>query len=220
MSDPVIVEEGIEIEASQDELLLQEAAESIQDTTPDIEVYESEESIVEEGVEEEITEQEVEAADFELTIVEPETVESGVEIPIEIETSDKTQADDIIAAEADQVSDEPISSSAAVSDAESSRNSGTDEIVRSGTTQAVNIETCDSETSYFYDYIKEYLEASTYTIDDLYRQSEELNQNLIVLNDNLVVKSQNESLYFKYMIGGTFAIFGAFLIYAAFSKFS
>lgn len=47
---------------------------------------------------------------------------------------------------------------------------------------------------------------------------DEMNDTLLIMNQNVVVASQNESKKFDLLIGFVIAIFGAFLVYVAFSK--
>lgn len=99
-------------------------------------------------------------------------------------------------------------------------NNNTNVLIRTLQESTASDQSVDSSTQSFYDFVTSYLEGQEHNMDDLFSQMSILNANLEVVNNNLVASSQNDSLEAKYVIGVLFAIFGAFLIYAAFSKFS
>lgn len=236
------VEEGVEIDAVQDETFTPDDSESYMDYPESVislnETYYSDEYAVEEGVEvgEEVEEYEVveEVVDSTLSFAEymptdeslsevtQEQTLSFSEYPEGQPIEESPEGDEYIEAVPDAESDQPISDSAAVSQIDNNlRNSSTGEIVRSGSSLGSETnESLSAETESFYEFVREYLSSNDYSIDDLYHETVSLNENVVALNDNVVIAAQNEGLYFKYIIGASFAIFGAILVYVAFSKFS
>ena len=236
------IEEGVEIDAVQDETFAPDDTQSYA-FYPESEIsvndtYYIDEYAVEEGVEvgeevgeyevvEEVVDSTLSFADYmptddSLSEVSPEETLSCSEYPEGEPIEESPEGEQYTEAVPDAESDEPISDSAAVSQIGNNlRNSSTGEIVRSGSSLGSETnESLSAETESFYEFVKEYLSSNDYSFDDLYQETVSLNENVVALNDNVVIAAQNEALYFKYIIGASFAIFGAILVYVAFSKFS
>lgn len=203
MDDNVLVEEGVEVEYEDSENFTDPTEEAAEDILQDFEVLETESFDASEG--------------YVLEVVSvPEDiafVESGVEVNEEDADVIEAIDDNLEAATPKPISSEVVSDGAA----EQTVTNDVTEIVRGAASSDSSL---DSETCSFYQSVIDYFSAESITLDELHTEVQKLNANVEVLNSNIVALSNNQDLYSKYLIGVCFAIFGAFLVYIAFSKFS
>ena len=203
MEDNMLIEVGEEVGTEESETFADSTEEAVEDISEDFEILESETFEASDG--------------YELAVVSvPEDiafVESGVEV-----TENDADIIDAIDDYEEAATPEPISSEVVSEGA--AKQAGNNDVAEIGSGVASSDSSLESETSSFYQSVLEFFSTESITLDDLHTEVQQLNANVEVLNSNIVALSKNQDLYSKYLIGVCFAIFGAFLIYVAFSKFS
>lgn len=186
------VEEGIEITGDGD--YVEEGIEDYEDLESTADTVDSE------TVEQIIPEEE---------IVEPETVEEPLPFPETVEVGEEVEEFDLSAE--DDFTEYPDSAALEVAN-----------LSIAGGEEPEEVNTADPND---YTQILTDMQAELESINsavssaELQTKLDELNDNILTMNQNLVIASQNQTLIAKFSLGFTVAIFGALIIFFLLSKF-
>lgn len=186
------VEEGIEITGDGD--YVEEGIEDYEDLESTADPVDSE------TVEQIIPEEE---------IVEPEAVEEPLPFPETVEVGEEVEDFDLSAE--DDFTEYPDSAALEVANLSIAGGEDPEEVNTADPNDYTQILT-DMQTE---------LESinSAVSSAELQTKLDELNDNVLTMNQNLVIASQNQTLIAKFSLGFTVAIFGALIIFFLLSKF-
>lgn len=142
-------------------------------------------------------------------IVEPETIEEPLPFPETVEVGEEVEEFDLSAE--DDFTEYPESAALEVANLSIAGGEDPEEVNTADPNDYTQILT-DMQTE---------LESinSAVSSAELSTKLDELNDNILTMNQNLVIASQNQTLIAKFSLGFTVAIFGALIIFFLLSKF-